>query len=74
MIQFITTTTKKDKRCNIYYTQTINNTDVDSKGNFIEEVVFSGKVKKEDYEWCKMIAETQPERLVSNKYALIIKN
>ena len=46
--------------------------DMDNEGNFTEEITWKGRAKKEDYEWCKMIAETQPQRLVMNERGILM--
>ena len=75
MQEFITTTEKTDKRGNKYYTQEFKKMEMDNEGNFTEEITWTGRCKKEDFEWCKMIAKEQPARLVMNERGtLIIKN
>jgi hypothetical protein len=74
-MEFITTTTHTNKNGHNYYTQVFTTMNVDNECNFKEVVTWKGKAKKEDFEWCKMIAETQPERLVMNENnILVIKN
>ena len=70
-MEFITTTTKTDKRGNKYYTQEFKKMDMDNNGNFSEEITWKGRARKKDYEWCKMIAETQPKRMVMNEGSIL---
>ena len=69
--EFITTTEKTDKRGNKYYTQEFSIANWDYENNFTEEIIWKGRAKKEDYEWCKMIAKTQPQRLVMNEMGIL---
>jgi hypothetical protein len=64
-MEFITTTEKTDKNGHKYYVQEFKKMDMDDSGKFTEKIIWSGRATKEDYEWCKMIAETQPERKIA---------
>lgn len=72
MQEFITTTERTDKRGNKYYTQEIKKMGMDSEGKFTEEITWKGRVKKEDFEWCNMIAKEQPNRLIMNERGILM--
>jgi hypothetical protein len=71
-MEFITTIEKTDKRGNKYYVQDYKKMNMDHDGNITEEIIWSGRVKKEDFEWCEMIAKDQPKRLVLKEDRILI--
>lgn len=74
-MEFITTYTRTNKNGNTYYYQEFKKMDVDNDGNWMEEITWTGIARKEDYDWCMMIATEQPDRLIMNDgNILVIKN
>jgi len=58
---YLTTYRKVNKAGHIYYTQQEEH---GIKGDKAYELIWSGRVKKENWDWCQMIAKEQPHRLI----------
>ena len=59
--EYLTTYKKVNKSGHIYYTQQVEHGIKGCKGC---ELMWRGRVKKENWDWCQMIAKEQPHRLI----------